>query len=122
MKKKIIISITLVLSLFLTYIFWWHTEIGCDLKGGHWASNGAYCITKNCYLDQSCGDWVCPAHRCVLLKTGDHISEVYFQLGNPISIDSSTYIWHACKGESILIKATIKNDRLRELNCSATND
>ena len=101
------------------YFFWFHTESACHIKEGHWATNGSYCITRNCYQTNSCGSWASPAARCSNLEIGDSISEVYFQLGQPKTIEAETYTWRAGKSGGVLV-ATIIDVRLASLQCEAT--
>ncbi len=120
MKVKIIAFSLVLFTIVGAYVFRHHTKEGCDFQDGHWASNGSYCITRDCYKNKSCGVWAAPSIRCSSLKIGDPISEVYFQLGNPRSINSTIYTWPVGKGEPGEIKANIVNDKLKELNCNGT--
>ena len=120
MKTKLIASFLLLTLLVSIYFFWQHTETGCDLQEGRWASNGSYCITRSCYKNNACGELVAPIKRCPILKAGDPISEVYFQLGNPQSINGSIYTWPVGKAESGIIEAVIFNKQLNAINCNET--
>jgi len=111
-----IISFAFIVVCIAGYIGWFHTEAVCDVRDGHWASNGSYCITRSCYNNQECGNWASSIGRCNNLKIGDNISEVYFQLGQPLSINGTTFTWRAYKTEGQLI-AEIENDQLKALSC-----
>lgn len=99
------------------YIGWQHTATGCNIKNGRWASNGSYCITRDCYKTNSCEKWAVPGLRCSKLETGATVSEIYFQLGEPRSINGSHYIWPIGKAESGIIKAEIINGKLHAIEC-----
>jgi len=101
------------------YFFWFHTESACNIKNGHWASNGSYCITRNCYATNSCGNWANPIQHCSTLKIGVPISEVYFQLGQPDNINGNIYTWHSYKADPGKINATINSGILQAINCNA---
>ncbi len=116
-KKLIIGSIFFFIS--SGYLFWFHTEKACDIREGHWASNGSYCITRDCYHTNSCGRWANPINRCSNLKVGMAISEIYFQLGHPESISGNNYQWQASKADSGKVQATIVNGTLQALDCNA---
>ena len=117
-KIKILV---LILSVLLgLYVLVNHTPIGCDSIGGKWASNGSYCITQQCYESGDCGNWAHPIFSCKKLMIGDSIEKVYFNLGNPNSINYQKYTWQSSKGSDKLITATIQNSKLTSLECPAT--
>jgi hypothetical protein len=118
MTKKLIIG-SVLLCISSGYLFWFHTEKACDIREGHWASNGSYCITKDCYQTNSCGNRVNPITRCSNLKVGMSISEVYFQLGQPESLSGDNYQWGASKGDSGKVLATITKGTLQALDCNS---
>ena len=99
---------------------WGHSQRICEMRDGKWASVQSKCITRSCYLTKSCGEWANPGMYCKKLKLGDDISEVYFQLGDPITTGENTYIWPVGKAETGKIKATFENNKLKTLNCNAT--
>jgi hypothetical protein len=117
MTKKLIIG-SVLLCISSVYLFWFHTENACDIRDGHWASNGSYCITRDCYQTNSCGRWVSIINRCSNLKVGMAISEVYFQLGQPVSVEGNNYQWHSSKADSGKVQATIVNGTLQALDCN----
>lgn len=119
MVKKFSIALLMVFLITAGYLFWFHTETACVFKGGHWASNGSHCITRDCYQDNSCGNWANPIYRCPNVKIGDDISEVYFQLGQPEKVEGNTYTWRAYKVDPGNIKATIINNKLVAIDCNA---
>ncbi len=88
----------------------------CEQFGGKWASVSSTCVTRSCYKNGTCGYWSNPAVRCDRLKTNDHISEVYFQLGEPDRVDGNRYIWYERKGGRVV--AEIKHESLRSLACA----
>ena len=116
---KILIICGFLLFISSGYLFWFHTEEACKLREGHWASNGSYCIAKDCYQTNSCGNRANPITRCSNLKVGMAISEVYFQLGQPESISGDNYQWHASKASSGKVRATITNGTLQTFACNA---
>ncbi len=111
-----IISLAFLIICIVGYVGWFHTESGCGVRDGHWASNGSYCITRSCYKNQDCGNWASPIGRCNNLEIGDNISEVYFQLGQPLAIDGTTYTWRTNKITGQFV-AEIDNDQLKDLSC-----
>jgi hypothetical protein len=119
MVKKLSILVILLMPVIALYAFWFHTEKACDLREGHWASNGSYCITRDCYDENSCGNWANPIARCPNLKLGDDISEAYFQLGQPLEIKEGIYTWRAYKIDHKRISVTVKNNKLAEISCNA---
>lgn len=117
MAKKLIIG-SILLFISSGFYFWFYTEKACDIREGHWASNGSYCITKDCYQTNSCGNWANPINRCAYLKVGMAISEVYFQLGQPESVEGKNYQWRAYKSDSGKVHATIENGTLQAIDCN----
>jgi hypothetical protein len=87
----------------------------CEKLGGKWASVPSSCVTPLCYWTGTCGYWANPAARCALLKTNAHVSEVYFQLGEPDEVKGVRYVWHERKGRPI--EAVIERERLTSLKC-----
>lgn len=116
--KIIAITATGMLMLGL-YVGWARTEIGCNIQNGRWASNGSYCITRDCYETNSCGEWANPGLRCAKLKKGRPIAEVYFQLGQPVSSNGTQYTWPVGKAEQGAIRAEIINGKLHAIECNA---
>lgn len=106
----------LIFVILVCYLFWFHTKKACDIREVHWASNGSYCITQDCYMINSCGKWAKPSHRCQHLKVGMKISEVYFELGQPMEINGNVYKRHDKTGSN-LIEAEIRNESLHTINC-----
>lgn len=113
-----IICLALVSLCFTGYLGWFHTKAGCEIRDGHWAPNGSYCITRSCYKSKNCGNWASPIKRCGNLEIGDDISEVFFQLGQPLSISGTIYTWRAYKDEGYL-NAEIEDGELKHLSCKA---
>ncbi len=87
----------------------------CEAMGGRWAMAKEVCYTRGCYAEGDCGYWSNPAARCGLLKPGDPVAEVYFQLGRPDHAQGAHYAWRARKGYGI--DATLENGRLTALDC-----
>lgn len=90
----------------------------CEAKGGKWASASGQCITRSCYKDDSCGLWSNPGNRCHLLRVGDPVSEVYFQLGEPYRIDGTRYTWPVGKLSDYEVVIGIVNGRAASIVCS----
>ncbi len=88
----------------------------CLDNGGKWASNGNFCIYKDCAEDKSCK----PNYRnntiCKSLKSGIDQEELYFHLGMPESSKGSEYIFTG-GGGGRRIKATIKRGKLIKIDC-----
>ncbi len=88
----------------------------CIDNGGKWASNGNYCIHRQCAEDNSCK----PSYRnnviCETLEVGIEQSELYFQLGMPESNLGNVYTFTG-GGEGSQIKVTIINGLAGELKC-----
>ena len=100
-----------------SYLSYSHTKVGCDFRKGKWSSSTSSCILKSCYYSNSCGTWANPIQWCSNLEVGDSIQEVYFQLGQPESIDVEIYKWNSAKGNNDKIKAIIPNEELIEIEC-----
>lgn len=115
--RSTIILLAVVIS--VSYLFWFHTETACNIRDGRWASNGSYCISRDCYDTNSCGSLASPIHQCSNLSEGMPISDVYFQLGEPDVIAGNMYTWHAYKVNPGKIEATIDNGTLTSLSCNA---
>jgi len=124
MRKLLIISsavVLLALSYAAFYIYPYTSYYGsaCEAAGGKWASEWGKCITRDCYSNKQCGRWSNPGSRCHLLKVGDPISEVYFQLGEPDKIDAAQYFWPVAKMEENRIVAVIEKERLVSIKCNS---
>jgi len=124
MKKLVIItSITILFGLLYAafYVFPYTSYYGsaCEASGGKWASELGECITRDCYRNRRCGRWSTPGKRCHLLKVGDAISEVYFQLGEPDKIDGAQFTWPVAKMGENRVVAIIEKNRLVSINCNS---
>ena len=117
MKKKIITLSIIFILVLSSYIFISHTSYGCKLQNGRWASNGSYCVTRNCYSNKSCGLLANPQKNCSKLKVSDDISKVYFLLGNPESIDDKIYKWYVFKGSDKFIEVIIVKAKVEDVKC-----
>ncbi len=89
----------------------------CLEQGGKWASNGSFCIYKDCAENGSC----LPSYRnsaiCEGLELGIDQQTLYFQLGMPESSKGDVYTFAGGGGE-LPIEAVIKNNKLVNLKCS----
>jgi hypothetical protein len=93
-------------------------RIVCPYMGGRFGDTADRCFTRSCYAEHSCGKWADPGARCVALKPGDPVSEVYFQLGEPHGQDGRTYWWVGWKAGVEKITAEIEDGRLKALICT----
>lgn len=114
---KVIVVIILLLISSALYLIFNHTKTGCDYRNGKWGSVASSCVTRSCYNNSSCGKWAAPIYWCPNLKIGNSIQEVYFQLGQPESVNGTNYEWNAAKASSEKIRAIISNNRLIEIQC-----
>ena len=116
MKTKIIFILFISLVTII-YLFLEHTEVGCVMQKGRWASSGSYCIKKNCYETKSCGMLATPSVNCSQIKVGDDISRVYLLLGEPMRIEGEEYIWPTGKLSDTTIKVMIINHQVQSIGC-----
>ena len=84
--KKIVIMLFLLGVFFTIYLLYQqflnHTQTGCQISQGKWASAKNTCITRSCYSEGDCGLWYTRAiHYYDQLKEGDNLETVYFLLG-----------------------------------------
>ena len=114
-KYTFTLSLFIVCSLFLAYLF--KDEIACKQKQGLWASNGEYCISQDCYLDNSCGLRANPFLQCNQLKAGDGIAKAYFLLGTPATTNNTLLTWYAFKAEEALITIETTNNQIKTITC-----
>ncbi|MBR0826767.1 hypothetical protein JQ596_14550 [Bradyrhizobium manausense] len=85
----------------------------CRAIGGKPAIGG--CVTPLCYWQGNCGHWANPVQWVDRLKPGDPISKVVFWLGEPLQRDGEYLSWSCGKPSSNSFRATIRDDRLVEL-------
>jgi len=93
-------------------------EMECLKNGNEWSTTREKCITRKCYENMSCGTRSTPSRYCKKLERGDHISEVYFYLGNPQTIKDQIHLWPAGKASSRKVVAKIVQDKLVSIECS----
>jgi len=88
----------------------------CKLSQGKWATNGHYCISKNCAKNKSCKPSYDNNEGCKRLHIGASKDEVFFQLGMPIKNSNDTYEFLGGADKKTII-ATIENEKLSKLTC-----
>jgi hypothetical protein len=120
MRTKIVFLTAAGLAALAAHAFTYTATYGalCEKLGGKWASASSSCVTPLCYRTGTCGYWANPARRCELLKVNDHISDVYFQLGEPDEVNGNRFIWRERKGRPV--EAVIERERLMSLSCDET--
>ena len=125
MKNRRMILIGLLLIICASALYIRRAEVSQAIcegpRGGVWASNGAECITLDCYYaDGYCGTRSFPALHCPEVKIGDHITFVLLHLGSPLDVQGNTYSWPYDKLNSDAgITAVFRNDWLVALDCPA---
>jgi hypothetical protein len=119
--KRVLPILSLILLVIAAAIIWqpakrFLLEDSCLNSGGKWASNGNYCIHRDCAVNNSCK----PSYRnyaiCESLKTGISRNELYFQLGMPESNKGNTYFFTG-GSDAPKIRATIEDDIVVSLQC-----
>jgi len=119
--KRVILTLGLILLIISVVIIWqpakrFLLEDSCLDGGGKWASNGNYCIYRDCAVYSSCK----PSYRnyaiCESLEAGISRNELYFQLGMPESNNGKTYFFTGGSGAS-KIRAIIEDDIVVNLQC-----
>jgi hypothetical protein len=88
----------------------------CLDAGGKWASNGDYCIYRDCASNGSCKPSYGNNIVCESLKPGISKEELFFHLGMPESVNGSVYVFTG-GGAEPRIKAIIEEGQVRELQC-----
>ncbi|NVK31061.1 MAG: hypothetical protein HWE20_08655 [Gammaproteobacteria bacterium] len=123
-KSKLKLLVIIVFAISAIAVFYWQPANRLFLQGaclysdGKWASNGDYCIHRQCARDKSCK----PSYRniaiCESLQTGIAQNELYFHLGMPVLKSGDTY-YFAGGGAAQSLKAVIENGVVIELDCGA---
>jgi hypothetical protein len=88
----------------------------CLDAGGKWASNGDYCIYRDCASNSSCMPNYQNNVVCESLSPGISKDELFFQLGMPESAAGNVYVFTG-GGDEPKIKVEIEEGRVRELKC-----
>lgn len=120
MKRVLPIS-GLIFLVIAIVILWQPTkrfllQDSCFDNGGKWASNGNYCIHRDCAVNNSCK----PSYRnyaiCESLEIGISQNELYFQLGMPESNKGNTYIFTG-GSDAPKISVIIEDGKVKKLKC-----
>ena len=88
----------------------------CLDNGGKWATNGNYCILRECAEDRSCKPRYNNNVVCSTLQIGLSRNELFFHLGMPESNEGNIYTFTGGGGGSP-IKVSIINGVVGELRC-----
>ena len=88
----------------------------CLDNGGKWASNGDFCISKDCANDNSCRLHYNNLALCRTLKNGISKSELFFHLGMPENQNDNVYSFTGGP-DTPPIKAIIDNNIAIDINC-----
>jgi hypothetical protein len=115
--------ITLIASLVIAVAVWQPAkklllEDSCLDGGGKWASNGNYCIYRDCASNGSCKPNYQNNLLCESLRPGITQDELFFHLGMPESRSGNLYVFTGGGAQSN-IKAVIKDGIVRDLQCRA---
>ena len=92
----------------------------CLDSSGKWATNGNYCIHRQCAEDNSCKPSYNNSLICRTLKVGISKNELYFQLGMPVR-NKGNYYFFIGGSDDPYIKATIIDGLVSELQCRTSN-
>jgi hypothetical protein len=89
----------------------------CLDHGGKWATNGNYCIFRECGEDGSCRPSYNNKAVCLTLESGINRETLFFHLGMPESNDGIVYTFSGGGGSGSPIKATVVNGIVSEIEC-----
>lgn len=119
MRRWVFIIIAICLLVFIilqTPLRKFFLQDACLDAGGKWASNGDFCIYRNCADDNSCKPSYGNAAVCRSLSKGITKKELFFHLGMPDSQNNNVYFFTGGPS-SANISAVIENDIVADLNC-----
>ena len=88
----------------------------CLDQGGKWATNGGFCIYKNCAENGSCKSSYINSVMCESLPLGISKDELFFNLGMPQSSIGNIYTFSG-GGTENEIKVTIIENSVVSLQC-----
>lgn len=122
-QMKIIKFVALAIALGLIVLAWQPVkklllQDSCLDAGGKWASNGNYCIYRECAENNSCKPSFRNNEICSGLKLGVSQDLLYFHLGMPESQNGAVYTFSGGGGNSKII-AKIKSGKVVVLDCGA---
>jgi hypothetical protein len=119
--KRVIAVVSVCAAVGVLAVIWqpakkFMLQDSCLDSGGKWATNGDYCIHRQCAEDNSCKPSYGNNAICRTIKLGISKNELYFQLGMPENNKGNIYIFTG-GGDESNIKAIIIDGTVSELRC-----